>query len=85
MSPDNARKRSPLQQTGSQTSNPSERWNKQLQLCYKMFQTALKNAGFTIDYAGSPGQLVAHKGNTWIFIDNRGSYYDQTIQTKPLP
>jgi OmpA-OmpF porin, OOP family len=40
-----------------------------------------KTAGFAIDYANSPQQLVAHQGNTWIFIDNRGDYYDQTIIT----
>jgi hypothetical protein len=39
---------------------------------FRNFQTALKNAGFAIDFADSPGQLVAHQGNTWIFIDNRG-------------
>jgi OmpA-OmpF porin, OOP family len=48
---------------------------------FRNFQNALKTAGFAIDYANSPQQLVAHKGNTWIFIDNRGDYYDQTIIT----
>jgi outer membrane protein OmpA-like peptidoglycan-associated protein len=48
---------------------------------FRNFQTALKNGGFTIDYASSPGILVAHKGATWIFIDNRGSFYYQTILT----
>ena len=48
---------------------------------FRNFQTALKNAGFTIDHTLSPSQLVAHKNATWIFIDNRGSYYDQTIVT----
>jgi len=48
---------------------------------FRNFQTALKNGGFTIDYASSPGTLVAHKGATWIFIDNRGSFYYQTILT----
>ena len=24
---------------------------------------------------------MAHKGDTWIFLDNRGSYYNQTIVT----
>jgi OOP family OmpA-OmpF porin len=46
---------------------------------YRNFQTALKNAGWTIDHVLSPGQIVAHKKATWLFIDNRGSYYDQTI------
>jgi OmpA-OmpF porin, OOP family len=49
---------------------------------FRNFQTALKNAGFAIDFADSPGQLVAHQGNTWIFIDNRGSFYYQTIITE---
>lgn len=48
---------------------------------FRNFQTALKNAGFTIDYTSSPEQIVAHKGDTWIFIDNRGVYYYQTIVT----
>ena len=48
---------------------------------FRNFQTALKNGGFTIDFASSPGQLVAHKGATWIFIDNRGAFYYQTIIT----
>jgi OmpA-OmpF porin, OOP family len=48
---------------------------------FRNFQNALKTAGFAIDYANSPAQLVGHKGNTWIFIDNRGDYYYQTIIT----
>lgn len=49
---------------------------------YRNFQTAIRNAGFTIDFANSPEQLVGHKGATWIFIDNRGTYYYQTIVTE---
>jgi outer membrane protein OmpA-like peptidoglycan-associated protein len=49
---------------------------------FRNFQTALKNAGFTIDYTLSPAQIVGHKGATWIYIDNRGSYYDQTVVTE---
>jgi OmpA-OmpF porin, OOP family len=48
---------------------------------FRNFQTALKTAGFTVDFANSPEQLVGHKGATWIFIDNRGTYYYQTIIT----
>jgi OOP family OmpA-OmpF porin len=48
---------------------------------FRNFQNALKSGGFTVDYAQSPGQIVAHKGVTWIFIDNRGSFYYQTIVT----
>jgi hypothetical protein len=37
---------------------------------FRNFQTALKNAGFAIDYTNSPSQIVAHKGDTC------GSYYN---------
>ena len=46
---------------------------------FQNFQNALTTAGFTVDYENSPEQLVAHKANTWIFIDNRGTYYNQTM------
>ena len=49
---------------------------------FRNFQTALKNAGFAIDYANSPADIVAHKGTTWIYIDNKGDYYYQTIITE---
>ncbi|MGB9465924.1 MAG: OmpA family protein [Candidatus Acidiferrum sp.] len=49
---------------------------------FRNFQTAIKTAGFAIDYLNSPEQIVAHKGSTWIFIDNRGDYYYQTIVTE---
>ena len=45
-------------------------------------EAALKRGGFTIDYENSPQQLTAHKGNTWYNLENRGSYYDQTIVTE---
>jgi OmpA-OmpF porin, OOP family len=48
---------------------------------FRNFQNGLKSGGFTVDYTQSPGQIVAHKGATWIFIDNRGSFYYQTIVT----
>lgn len=48
---------------------------------FRNFQTALKNAGFALDYTNSPSQIVAHNAATWIFIDNRGTYYYQTIVT----
>jgi OmpA-OmpF porin, OOP family len=46
---------------------------------FRNFLTALKTANFTIDYASSPRALAAHKGNTWLFIDNKGTRYYQTI------
>jgi OOP family OmpA-OmpF porin len=49
---------------------------------FRNFQNAIKSAGFTIDFTQSPSQIVAHKGSTWIFIDNRGEYYYQTIVTE---
>jgi len=48
---------------------------------FRNFQTALKTGGFAIDYANSPGEMVAHKGSTWLYIDNKGSFYYQTIVT----
>ena len=48
---------------------------------FRNFQTAIKSAGFTIDYTQSPQLIVAHKGNTWVQIDSRGTFYYQTIIT----
>jgi hypothetical protein len=48
---------------------------------FRNFQTVLKSGGFTVDFADFPGQLFAHKGNSLIFIDNRGSFYCQTLIT----
>jgi OmpA-OmpF porin, OOP family len=48
---------------------------------YRNMETALKNAGFTIDYPQSPTAITAHKGATWIFIESKGTYYYQTIVT----
>jgi outer membrane protein OmpA-like peptidoglycan-associated protein len=46
---------------------------------FRNIEGALKRAGFTIDYENSPMQITAHKGSAWYGLDNRGSYYDQTI------
>jgi OOP family OmpA-OmpF porin len=46
---------------------------------FRNFETALKNAGFTLDYELPPAEITAHKGHTWYHLSNRGSYYDQTI------
>lgn len=48
---------------------------------FRNFQTALKNAGFTIDFTQSPYLITAHKGSTWVHIDSKGTFYDQTIVT----
>jgi OmpA-OmpF porin, OOP family len=46
---------------------------------FRNFETALKKAGFTIDFEESPGTITAHKGSTWYLLQNSGSYYYQTI------
>jgi outer membrane protein OmpA-like peptidoglycan-associated protein len=46
---------------------------------FRNFQTALKTAGFTIDYANAPAEIVAHKASTWFYLDNKGTFYYQTI------
>ena len=46
---------------------------------FRNFETALKTAGFTIDFEESPGTITAHKGGTWYWLQNSGSYYYQTI------
>ena len=48
---------------------------------FRNFETALKAAGFTVEYAESPGLITAHKGGTWYMLDNRGTFYYQTIVT----
>jgi outer membrane protein OmpA-like peptidoglycan-associated protein len=48
---------------------------------YRNFTTALKKAGFTIDYPNEPETITAHKGNTWIYIEDKETYYYQTIVT----
>ncbi len=48
---------------------------------YRNMETALKNAGFNIDYPQSPTAITAHKGVTWIFIESKGTFYYQTIVT----
>jgi OOP family OmpA-OmpF porin len=48
---------------------------------FRNFETALKQGGFSIVYEDSPGTITAHKGDTWYMLDNRGSFYYQTIVT----
>jgi outer membrane protein OmpA-like peptidoglycan-associated protein len=49
---------------------------------FRNFETALKKAGFTIDFEESPGTITAHKGPLWYQLDNKGTYYYQTIVTE---
>jgi OOP family OmpA-OmpF porin len=49
---------------------------------FRNFETALKKAGFTIDYEESPGIITAHKGSVWYQLESKGTYYYQTIVTE---
>jgi len=49
---------------------------------FRNFETALKQAEFSIVYEDSPGIITAHKGGTWYLLDNKGTYYYQTIVTE---
>ncbi len=49
---------------------------------FRNFETALRKAGFTIDYEESPEIITAHKGVTWYLLDNKGTFYYQTIVTE---
>lgn len=52
---------------------------------FRNFETALKKAGFTLDFEEVPATITAHKGTTWFGLDNKGTYYYQTIVTeKPM-
>ena len=46
---------------------------------FRNFETALRKAGFAIDWSGSPNLLTAHKGDTWYSLDNKGDFYYQYI------
>src|ERR1700694_2375970 len=46
---------------------------------FRNVETALKRAGFALDYENSPGEITAHKGSTWYYLDNKGTFYYQTI------
>jgi OOP family OmpA-OmpF porin len=49
---------------------------------FRNVETALKRAGFALDYENNPGEITAHKGSTWYYLDNKGSFYYQTIVTE---
>ena len=48
---------------------------------FRNFETALKQAGFKLVYEQSPNIITANKGDTWHQLDNKGSFYYQTIVT----
>lgn len=49
---------------------------------FRNFENALKSGGFQIVAERNPGYISARKGNTWVVIENSGSYYYQTIITE---
>jgi OmpA-OmpF porin, OOP family len=48
---------------------------------FRNFETALRQGGFKIIYEDSPGIITANKGDTWYQLDNKGTFYYQTIIT----
>jgi outer membrane protein OmpA-like peptidoglycan-associated protein len=42
---------------------------------FRNFQNAIKAAGLMIDYSSEPNELVAHKGNTWYWLENGNNGY----------
>jgi outer membrane protein OmpA-like peptidoglycan-associated protein len=48
---------------------------------FRNFETALKQAGMKIVYEDSPAVITSNKGETWYQLDNKGSFYYQTIIT----
>ena len=48
---------------------------------FRNFETALKTGGFSIAYESQPDVITAHKGNTWVMIESKGTFYYQTIVT----
>lgn len=49
---------------------------------FRNMQAALRKGGFQIMFESSPEDISAHKGGTWIYIENRGEYYNQTVITE---
>jgi len=42
---------------------------------FRNIQNAIKTAGLTIDYSSEPDELVAHRGNTWYWMENDNNGY----------
>jgi outer membrane protein OmpA-like peptidoglycan-associated protein len=49
---------------------------------YRNMENAMRTGGFQIVFERSPEYIAARKGNTWLIIDNRGTYYEQTTITE---
>ena len=48
---------------------------------FRNIETALRRAGWTIDWSASPEWITAHKGATWYALEAGGDSYSQTILT----
>lgn len=48
---------------------------------FRNFETALKQAGWTLAYEDSPNTITAHKGNNWFMLESKGEFYYQTVVT----
>ena len=53
---------------------------------YRNIVTALKLAGFTMDYENSPNLITAHRGNTWYYaaLHNNGGYEQEIMTEKQM-
>ena len=49
---------------------------------FQNFETELRNDGFQITFERWPDYISAHKGNTWVVMENNGSEYLQTVITE---
>jgi outer membrane protein OmpA-like peptidoglycan-associated protein len=48
---------------------------------FRNFETAIRRAGFTIDWSETPSAITGHKGDLWYVLENHGAFYYQTILT----
>ena len=52
---------------------------------FRNIQNAIKTTGLTIDYSSEPHDLVAHKGNTWYWMqNNNGNWIQQIVAVKGM-
>ena len=53
---------------------------------YRNFLNALQNANWTIDFQSPNGQITAHKGSDYLFLDNMnaGFYYQTIVHLKEM-
>jgi len=49
---------------------------------FRNFETALKQGGFNLVYEDAPEYITARKGSTLYMLDNKGTFYYQTVLTE---